>query len=77
MALDTIDARLGSRSNVENGSLRRWKVIIKKAYADFRENLPGFEPPSFLSLVLATDGRSGGSNFPNLMVPKERERYGL
>ena len=77
MALDTIDARLGLCSDAENGLLRHWKVIIEKAYADFQENLPGFEPPSFASLVLATDGRSEGSNFPNLIEPKEREPYGL
>lgn len=52
-------------------------MIIEKAYADFRENLPEFEPDAFACLVFATDGRSEGSNYPNLIVPGERERYGL
>lgn len=76
-ALDTIDARLGLRSDEDNGQLRHWKMIIEKAYAEFQANLPEFEPPLFDSLVLATDGRSEGSKFPNLIAPEERERYGL
>jgi hypothetical protein len=75
--LDTIDARLGLGSGAENGPLRRRKTIIEKAYDDFRANLPGFEPTSFASLVIATDGRSEDSSYPNLLVPEERERYGL
>jgi hypothetical protein len=75
--LNTIDARLGLHLDGENGSLRDWKVVIGKAYDDFRANLPGHEPATFLSLVLATDGRSEGSNFPNLAMPAARERYGV
>lgn len=52
-------------------------MVIEGAYADFRENLPEFKPDQFVSLVFATDGRSGGSNYPNLIAPEERERYGL
>ena len=58
-ALDTIDARLGLCSDAGNGLLRQWKMVIRKAYANFRENLPEFEPTSFTSLVIVTDGRSG------------------
>ncbi|KAF9779641.1 hypothetical protein BJ322DRAFT_368458 [Thelephora terrestris] len=76
-ALNTIDARLGSCSDAEKGSLRNWKAVIEKAYEYFRANLPGFGPDSFGSLVLATDGRSENSSFPNLLEPKERERWGL
>ncbi|KAF9779639.1 hypothetical protein BJ322DRAFT_1088430 [Thelephora terrestris] len=75
--LGTIDARLGLDSDAENGPLRRRKTIIAKAYDDFRANLPGFEPTSLASLVIATDGRSEDSSYPNLLVPEERERYGL
>ncbi|KAF9779638.1 hypothetical protein BJ322DRAFT_369059 [Thelephora terrestris] len=75
--LDTIDTRLGLCSDAEKGSLQRRKAIIKKAYDDFQENLPGFEPSSFASLVIAADGRSKDSSYPNLLVPEERERYGL
>jgi hypothetical protein len=77
MALDTIDARLGLQLDTEDGSLRRWKKVIERAYADLRQNLPGFEPDLFASLVFAMDGRSGETEFPNLAVPEERERYGL
>jgi hypothetical protein len=76
-ALDTIEARLGLQLDPGNGSLGHWKTIIGKAYADFRENLPEFEPDLFVSLVFATDGRSEGSDFPNLLVATERERFGI
>lgn len=66
IALDTIDARLRLCSDAENGSLRHWKTIIEKAYADFQENFPGFEPNSFASLVAEEDGRA-----------EERENYGI
>ena len=75
--MDTIDARVGSHSDAEKGSLRHWKRVLEKAHADFQANFPGFEPHPFACLVMATDGRSEGSKFPNLIVPKERERYGL
>ena len=75
--MDTIDARLGLCSDAGNGLLRHRKMVIGKAYANFRENLPEFEPTSFTSLVIATDGRSGDSRYPNLTVAGERERYGL
>ena len=61
----------------ENGSLGHWKTIIEKAYASFQAKLPGSEPSLFSSQVLATDGRSEGSKYPNLVLPEERERYGL
>ncbi|KAF9779631.1 hypothetical protein BJ322DRAFT_1168073 [Thelephora terrestris] len=76
-ALDTIEARIGLHAGSENEPLGPWKMTIEKAYADFRENIPAFEPDLFASLVFATDGRPEGSNFPNLIVPTERERYGL
>ena len=76
-ALDTVEARLGLQLDAKNRSLGRWKIAIEKAYADFRENLPGFKPDPFASMVFASDGRSEGSNYPNLIVPRERARYGL
>ena len=74
-ALDTIDARV--ELNLENGSLSNWEAVIGKAYADFQANFLGPGHNSFASSVLSVDGRSEGSNFPNLIVPGERERYGL
>ena len=76
-ALDTINPRLGLRADEDNRQLKHWKTIIKKAYVEFQANLPGFEPPLIYSLLLAMDGHSEGSKFPNLITPQERERYGL
>ena len=76
-ALDSIDARVGLNLETESGSLSRWGVVLTKAYADFQENFLGPGHTSFASAILLVDGRSEGSNFPNLIVPGERERYGL
>jgi len=76
-ALETIDARLRLFPVAENRMLQRWKIVIEKAYAELRENLPGFEPTTFTSLLLAADGRSEDSSYPNLAVAEEREPYGL
>lgn len=76
-ALDTLDARIGSRSRSESEPLRRWREVIEKAYADFQEKLPGYQPSLFASLALVEDGRTEDSVFPNLMLAAEREPYGL
>ena len=62
--------RLPSYS-MSNGPLRRWRIVIEKAYTKLRENLSGFEPTTFAFLALATDGRS-----ENLSYPKQRPRKG-
>ena len=77
LALETIEAHGILHQDAENGSLGYWKAIIEKAHADFQASFPGFEPNSFACLVMSTDGRSEDSDFPNLMEPKERERYGI
>jgi hypothetical protein len=76
-ALETIDARLKLYPDAEDGSLRRRRNVIGKTYADFEANFPGLGPNSFASLVMAMGSRSGDSGFPNLLVAKERERYGI
>jgi len=75
--LDTIDTRIGLRSDGESGSLRHWRGVIGKTYADFQAKFPGYGPVLLASLAMDADGRTRGSDFPNLMVPKEREPYGL
>jgi len=75
--LDTIDTRIGLCSDAGSGSLRHWRGAIGKTYADFQANFPGYEPILLASLAMGADGRTGGTSFPNLMVPKERVPYGL
>ena len=77
-ALDTIEEciRLCPHSGRE-APRYRWKEVIGKAYADFQANLPGYEPSLLSSLAMTVDGRTEGSNYPNLILPAERERYGL
>ena len=76
-ALDIIDMRIGSRPNAESGSLRRWRVVIGTAYNDFQTNFSGYGPTLLTLLALSVDGRTDGSNFPNMMLAAEREPYGL
>ena len=75
--MDTINARIGLDLDAEDGSLQRWGTVIGKTYEDFKSSFPAFHPDPLISLVMATDGRSEGSNFPNLVVAGERLRYGL
>ena len=77
MALDIIDVRIGSRSDIESESLRHWRRVIGKAHADFQVGFSGYGPARLLSLTFGVDGRTKDSSFPNLTLPKERERYGL
>lgn len=76
-ALDTIDARIGLRSDDESGSLRHWKMVIERTYADFQAKCSRHGPALLASLAMSADGRTEDSGFPNLMMPSERERYGL
>ena len=76
-ALDTIDVRIGLCSQSGSGSLRYLREIIWKVHADFHANLRERGPSSFALLVPSTDGRTADSKYPNLLLPKERERFGL
>ena len=76
-ALDTIDFRIGSRSQAESQPLRDQREVIAKAYADLQANLLGYGPSLVASLALSVDGRTEESSYPNLLLHTERERYGL
>ena len=69
--------RIGLRSHVESGSLRYWKGVIGKAYADLRANLPGYEPCLLGLMIMSEDGRTEDSSSPNFLLHAEREPYGL
>ena len=76
-ALDIVDARIESRSHAESEPLRHWRGVIGKAYTDFQANPLEYGPKPLVSLALSIDGRIEYSNYPNLLLPSERERYGL
>ena len=76
-ALGTIDARIGSCSPAKSGSLRYLRGVIGAVHHDFQVKLLGHEPTLLMSLALSVDGRTPDSNFPNLLLYTERERYGL
>jgi hypothetical protein len=76
-ALNIIDARIRLHLDTENGSLRDWRGVIKKAHTDFQANFLGSGHNSFASLVYTMDGREEGSEFPNLMLPIEKDRHGV
>ena len=58
-----------------NWSLRHWRGVIGKAHADIHKKLLG--PSLLMSLALSVDGRTADSDFPNLLLHKEREPFGL
>jgi len=76
-ALDTIDMRIGLRSHTESESLRYWRGLIGKAHADFQANLLKCGSSPVVSSALLLDGRTEGSEFPNLLPRSGREPYGL
>ena len=76
-ALDTIDLRIGLCPHSESRSLRYLRGVIGKVHADFQANLLGCGPASFMPLVMLMDGRTANSKYPNLLLPTERERFGL
>ena len=76
-ALDTIDVRLGSFPHAESESLRYWRGVIGKAHGDFEAGLLGCRVSSLTLLSMTVDGRTEGSEYPNLMLDSGREPYGL
>ena len=76
-ALDTIDERLGLCSHAERRSLRHWRGVIGEAHADFQAKLLLCGHSPLTLLVLSVDGRTEGSEYPNLMIRSGREPYGL
>ena len=76
-ALEIIDARIRLGSDIGSGSLRHWRRVIGKAYADFQVGFSGYGPAMLASLSLGVDGRIKGSTFPNMMLESERVHYGL
>ena len=75
--MNAVDERIELHLDTENGSLGHWKNVIGKTYTDFQANFKGYQHNAFASFVLSGDGRSEGSNFPNLLLPSEREPYGF
>ena len=75
--VDTIDTRIGSHLDNGDGSLQRWRMVLVKAHADFREKFLGPYYDLFNSFVVSEDGRSEGSRFPNMLLASERERFGF
>ena len=76
-ALDTIDVRIGLCSHAESELLRNWRGVVEKAHADFQAKLLGCGPSPLVSSVMLVDGRTEGSEFPNLAPHAGREPYGL
>lgn len=75
--MDAADKCIGLDLDPENKSLRRWRIVVVKAYADFQEKIVGLGHASFASLAISLDDLSEGSKFPNLLLPGEREPYGI
>jgi hypothetical protein len=69
--------RIGSLSLEEGARLWCWKEVVVEACADFERRIPKCELPILAALALLEDGRSEGSKYPSLMMPADRETYGI
>lgn len=76
-ALGVFDARLANIPRERGTKLRFWKQIVEKHHLDFVARLPAGETPTLAVLVQHEDGRTEGSQYPNLIPSGEREQYGL
>ena len=76
-ALDTIDVCMMLFSHAESELLRYCRGVIWKSQADFQAKLLGCGTSPLVLWVMLVDGRTEGSDFPNLALPAGREPYGL
>lgn len=76
-ALEVFNARLAKIPPERNTELRYWKQIVEKSHLDFTKRLPEAKPPALAVQAQREDGRTEGSQHPNLILPWERNRYGL
>lgn len=75
-ALDTIDARIESRSYTESEyeSLQYWRGVIGEVHANFQTKLLACGPSLLMSLALSMDSRTADSN---LLLHAAQEPFGL
>lgn len=76
-ALGVFDARLATASLEHGTRLGHQRDAVADAYSDFEAKLPEARIPVLILRALLEDGRTEGSQYPNLMVPGEREQYGI
>lgn len=75
-ALKVFDARIAKLPLPRGTRLRHWKQIVERLHLDFAARLPEATPPPLAVRVREEDGRTEGSQYPNLILPRERQPYG-
>jgi len=68
-ALAVFDARLATIPFEHGTKLRHWKETVEEVYSDFAAQLPGADLPTLAIRVSCEDGRTKGSQYPNLIHP--------
>ncbi|KAF9785457.1 hypothetical protein BJ322DRAFT_831444 [Thelephora terrestris] len=76
-ALEVFDARLAKITSEHGINLRHWKQIVEKHQLDFARRIPEAKMPTLAVRARREDGRTEGSQYPNLILPWERNHYGL
>ena len=61
----------------ESTSLQHYRKVVGEAYSSFQAGIPDCEPPIILSLAVLEDGTTEDSEYPSLMSPEVRVRYGI
>lgn len=75
--LGVFDDRIAKVPSERAADLRNRKQAVTKAHLEFSVKLPDFRVPTLAWLVGWVDGRTEGSQYPNLIPPIARREYGI
>ena len=76
-ALEVFDTRLAKIPPENSAKMRHWKQVVEKLYLELAAKLPNVKTPTLARRVAGEDGRVEGSQYPNLILPWERQQYGI
>jgi len=75
-ALEVFDARLADIIAPEHiAELGHWRETVAQVHSDFMAKLPEARVPALASRASWEDGRTEGSQYPNLMRPGVMIQY--
>ena len=74
-ALGVFNARLATAPLEHDTKLRCQRDTIAAVYSDFAAKLPEARFPALFTRAMLEDGRTEGSQYPNLMIPRVWDQY--
>lgn len=76
--MGVFDARLANTHLRDDTKFRRYGEIVTGLYLDFVARVPNGGLPALARMMSPrVDGRTEGSQYPNLILPRERRQYGI